>query len=179
MDTHLDKRPFQCPMCPHKSRSLLHLRVHVRVHSTHRAFQCTRCEKSFRHASELTRHGWKNHDDPSPYRCTPCNVVYQKRVTFAQHMRAKHTDECTFKCEGCDELFYYKVDLTRHYFSCEHAPKQRVGWTDPMCRSSGGILPSVQEEDPAPRFVKRPSVLKSAITKYLTGDSEKSMGCSI
>ena len=84
----------------------LPLQVHMKVHSTEKAFSCPECGTGFRHKNSLVRHRWSWHSnifitahDPSrwqhqesrPQKCPLCTRQFVAASRLKSHLRAAHT----------------------------------------------------------------------------------------
>lgn len=76
-------------------------------------YQCTLCERSFKHISFLTRH-LKSHSDPTVYECDICKKRYGAMSKIRLHIRMVHTTECNCTCEICGKVLVCSSALKKH-----------------------------------------------------------------
>ena len=63
-----EKKTEECQIC---GKVVRELRVHMKVHSEFKPFECDFCEKSFKRKGDLTEHH-RIHTGEKPFKCELC-----------------------------------------------------------------------------------------------------------
>lgn len=75
-----------------------------------KSYTCSTCNKSFNHASNLSRHKKDIHDGSRSYACDQCNSSF----THPSHLAA-HKKSHPHACKLCDKKFSTKYFFSRHF----------------------------------------------------------------
>ncbi|CAG0897723.1 unnamed protein product [Cyprideis torosa] len=137
--SHTGKTLFECDMCgkqfTHSSNMLRHkkrihaqetslhfceklftrsadLKVHYRVHTNERPFECHICAKRFTSSSTLKKHT-RTHTGERPYRCQLCQSAFTRSNSLKDHLRC-HTGETPFGCDMCGKQFTHSSSMLKH-----------------------------------------------------------------
>nr|XP_054757593.1 zinc finger protein 1 homolog [Lytechinus pictus] len=105
----VEDKPSQCKIC-HKF--FLHVKVHMRVHTSNRPFKCSFCDKGFIEKRHLDNH-MRSHTGEKPFKCPVCAKAFSRETHLTYHLRT-HTGIKPFSCETCGRSFGRKGDLTVH-----------------------------------------------------------------
>ena len=128
------ERPFQCSQCNRAYRHRENLTRHCRnMHSKlfqctecslanlkgkstgglvskERPFQCSQCNRAYRHRQNLTRHCRNMHS--KTFQCTECSLGYSKESTLIRHYKMCHA--LKLKCSLCSKAYNQKNSLIKH-----------------------------------------------------------------
>lgn len=109
----IQRKRYQCKMCP-KNYSLPHHRAaHVRKHHLHeRNHVCTECGKAFFTSTWLKEHILRHRGDRR-FQCEICMKTFYKKYDLTKHI-STHTDVAEHLCSLCDESFPNKCILKAH-----------------------------------------------------------------
>ncbi|KAJ3351570.1 hypothetical protein HDU83_008834 [Entophlyctis luteolus] len=119
-------KPFPCPICPTRYRTLPELRSHSLVHSTARPHACDVCQATFKRVAELRLHAMTHTGErphACPYAATP--VACTKRFKTAREATVHavvHSDRKPFACRarGCRAAFKRRQELRVHAAAMGH-----------------------------------------------------------
>ena len=109
---HTGERPYQCEYCSMSFIKKYELTVHNRMHTGERPFQCKHCGKSFATNQRLTLHSYI-HAEVKPYQCQLCIKSFVSRYQLKIHNRV-HTGERPYQCKHCSKSFFTSAQLKRH-----------------------------------------------------------------
>ena len=119
---------MKCGKC---FRQLGHLRIHERVHTGEKRYECKQCGKSFSKSGHLRRHervhkeekrfrhdvGLQTHKSvhtgKKPVKCKQCGRCFSAVGILKRHERF-HTREKPYECKQCGEYFHHSSALRRH-----------------------------------------------------------------
>lgn len=78
------------------------------------AFQCEKCERTFKFETELKSH-LKSHIHKSTiYECKFCSQKFDTNRALLEHLHEIHEDKYTFVCNKCGIGFLNKISLIKH-----------------------------------------------------------------
>lgn len=132
--------PYKCLYCIQRFLTESSLKLHMRIHTTDRKYQCELCvqPKSFLRANHLKTHVDRVHLKKKPYVCEICGKAFaqkgDKNIHVRRHKGLKnficdychkgfvllkalkvhlkiHTGESIVKCESCNETFSTNLSL--------------------------------------------------------------------
>ncbi|XP_059474506.1 zinc finger protein 883-like [Neocloeon triangulifer] len=90
---HFNDRSFVCELCGSAFFNLSALKDHhTFLHSETRNFVCGQCLKTFKRASELTRH-MTSHSNSRPYSCTFCGKTFKRSSHLKRHREKCHNEQ--------------------------------------------------------------------------------------
>ncbi|XP_030848695.1 zinc finger protein 696 isoform X2 [Strongylocentrotus purpuratus] len=112
MKVHTSERPFKCSVCDKGFIERRHLENHMRSHTGEKPFECSVCQKAFSRATHLTYH-LRTHTGIRPFSCETCGRSFGRKGDMTVHMRI-HTGERPFACKLCDKTCSTQSNLTLH-----------------------------------------------------------------
>ena len=111
---HGKNRPlFSCLYC---EKSFLHastLSKHIKTHTGERPFTCYLCEKSFVDKDGLKVH-MRSHTGERPFSCSFCEKAFSTLGNLNIHLTRIHTGERMFSCIVCGKSFATNFQLQTH-----------------------------------------------------------------
>ncbi|KAI8433204.1 hypothetical protein MSG28_015294 [Choristoneura fumiferana] len=134
---------WPCPLCPSRSWSPAHLRIHLRVHSGARPACCHVCGARLATAGNLRRH-LLAHAGERPHTCPHCGNRFTQKSVLIKHIRI-HTGETPFSCNICHKKFSRSFTLACHLrihgekYVKELKPKTQIppeSWTCELCNKT-------------------------------------------
>lgn len=94
---------FICEICGKVSTTNSHHRMHLKIHSDERPFQCDECPSNFSRKQALVRHKML-HTGEMSYKCNYCGVSFHSYSSHQIHVR-RHTGEKPHACKHCGERY--------------------------------------------------------------------------
>lgn len=122
----LTRKKHACEICSQTCYSKADLRIHLRIHTGERPFECTLCDKTFAIKSSLKGHLKTHQKSPNPkpkpkrkptqnrYACEYCGKVLKTPSFLKVHLRV-HTGERPYACAVCGQTYKYKKNLRDHH----------------------------------------------------------------
>ena len=106
---------FPCNQCDEAFAFQSELNVHKTVHCKIQTFKCMskNCDKVYKSAKELNKHGLKHSGMVWDCGEKNCNYSTDDCRNLHAHKR-KHQNIGSFKCIPCDKYFKYFMHLKRH-----------------------------------------------------------------
>ncbi|XP_067321467.1 zinc finger and SCAN domain-containing protein 31-like [Anolis sagrei] len=111
-NTRLADRRYQCTFCEKSFKHRSTLTVHQRTHTGERPYTCSHCEKSFMHRSNLIVHE-RTHTGEKPYKCLDCGKSFGHRSNLIAH-ETVHAAGALYQCVECGERFEHLSHLNAH-----------------------------------------------------------------
>ncbi|XP_061897130.1 zinc finger protein 135-like isoform X11 [Entelurus aequoreus] len=109
---HTDNTHFQCSHCDKTFKHRHNLTRHTRIHTGEKQFFCSVCGKCFLQNGDLKVH-MRIHTGDKPYSCSSCGKDFTQRQHLKTHMKI-HTGEKRFSCSICGKCFIENCVLKRH-----------------------------------------------------------------
>ncbi|XP_049523022.1 zinc finger protein 239-like [Dermacentor silvarum] len=101
-----------CPLCDYETNKLWCMKVHARIHTGERLFECHLCLQTFSQRNSLNRH-LRVHVGEQPFRCPSCPRTFSDMPTMKQHL-CTHTSKKPFQCPSCPRTFKQKSRMQSH-----------------------------------------------------------------
>ncbi|XP_077978574.1 uncharacterized protein LOC144434011 [Glandiceps talaboti] len=102
---HKVKQPIHmCHECGQWFFEISELRIHVKIHTNDRPFECQLCGKGFRECDNLKTH-MRTHAKIQTFPCQECNTCYTGSDYLRTHMMRQHKVSTFHVCEECGVCF--------------------------------------------------------------------------
>ncbi|XP_053677687.1 zinc finger protein 850-like [Anopheles nili] len=92
---HSTELLFECKLCGKKFAVSEKLKIHQRVHTGERPFECSYCHRTFSHFIDRKRHEMSAHTGERPFKCNLCPVSYIRKRELSLHMQKHNVEEKT------------------------------------------------------------------------------------
>lgn len=101
----LKLRPYKCEECGKTFTQSGNLYIHRKVHRNDRNFECTVCDKRFKHNGSLNEHVLLIHTGlRRTYQCDQCDYGTNKKSSLLSHSRI-HSGLRPYVCPHCNKGF--------------------------------------------------------------------------
>ncbi|XP_039232015.1 gastrula zinc finger protein XlCGF52.1 isoform X2 [Drosophila yakuba] len=93
-DSKQGNGPHKCSYCQtgfFNKSALKALKVHIRIHTGEKPYQCPHCPKTFSDNNNLAKHR-RRHSDERPYKCAICQQDFREKHHLKRHFLGKHRD---------------------------------------------------------------------------------------
>ncbi|KAH3825974.1 hypothetical protein DPMN_127863, partial [Dreissena polymorpha] len=107
---HSDDKPFKCPECEYRAKSVADLRSHQTVHETREEIRCQvpDCDFTTDKFRSYQKHFRQHHESgPSDYECHVCGASFSRGALLSKHLKNKHK----FNWPSGHSRFRYKRHL--------------------------------------------------------------------
>ena len=111
-EVHKGEKAYQCSKCDKSFKQLNHLEMHRRIHAVNRSVQCQICFKTLKYKSNLKSH-MKKHYGEKDFSCDVCSASFYSNYELKIH-GLKHTGKLSYKCTVCGDRFALASRLKRH-----------------------------------------------------------------
>lgn len=115
---NLIRKNHICEICSQSCYSSSDLRIHYRIHTGERPYDCPLCDWSFSMKSSLKGHLKTHERKPkqkrAPLICKYCFKILKTPSLLREHIKV-HTDERPFKCAVCDRGFRNRKGMRDHH----------------------------------------------------------------
>ena len=106
---------YECKICGWKTKYIVSVKDHVRIHMNEKPFICGVCTKAFSNQSNLNSH-LARHYDNRPFECDVCNLTFKLKSSLNSHKK-RHYQEKRFTCDICGKKVFTGSALKQHRFS--------------------------------------------------------------
>ncbi|XP_039104054.1 zinc finger protein 556 [Hyaena hyaena] len=98
--------------CGETINHIPNLKLHKKIPTGIKLYECSQCGKVFRHRSSLKRHK-RNHTGCKLYQCEECGKAFSCSSYLRNHVKT-HSGEKPYACKLCGKTFIRPHSLTGH-----------------------------------------------------------------
>lgn len=96
--SHINVRPYVCPICSKAFKEKNVLKIHVQYHSGLRPFKCQLCPKTYKTKGHLKDHIMTFHEKRKNFFCNICYLTFCRKSALKVHIRS-HLDDHSLKLD--------------------------------------------------------------------------------
>eukprot|EP00703_Trepomonas_sp_PC1_P002668 JAP93938.1 Zinc finger, C2H2 type domain-containing protein [Trepomonas sp. PC1] len=111
---------YQCSVCNKSFNQRYHLQTHMASHTGNKPFTCVVCQKSFARKDVLGVH-MKVHSDVKEFQCDVCLARFKQKYHLTRHMNT-HLDRVDVVCDFCGQVFH-RLDRYNQHIKRVHIGK--------------------------------------------------------
>ncbi|XP_059611133.1 uncharacterized protein LOC132258047 [Phlebotomus argentipes] len=123
------RKIFMCTLCPHICKTNTNLKLHMRMHSNERPYECALCGKKYKFMRSLKSHLLMVHDQNKQRTevCKICDKGFFMKQALNTHIRERHkSDVSRYPCHVCGKTYATKggvsVHMQKHDTKNNHHP---------------------------------------------------------
>ena len=116
---HTGERPFECNVCHKRFRQRSAFNNHYRIHTGEKPFKCDLCDYASTTAGNLKAH-IRRHKPKKKYECKYCGDSFISKTPLNSHMKNHDLHACKpYKCGKCDKAFSTAYYRNKHTSKCQ------------------------------------------------------------